>query len=390
MNYTADQRRKLWGILVSLALAITVAITLDCLPVATDIPTDVLDSSVPDTSPSTLEPDSEEVTDTTPPDTDTDTQSPENTEEQESTTPETDIPDIPDTSFVLTFLGECAPGSPLGTSSFGSLNAMTNEKGVDYYFSQLYSILSADDLTVAANSCIFTDNNASSDLIECVAPASSANIYKYGSVDFLSVAAPILNEYSDTSLADTKSALDTATIAYADDGQITYFENAGIRIALVSLQLTKNLNTADDTELVRTAKASAEYVIVYFWGGDNNSHAPEEWLTTTLRAFADAGASLIVGCGNGVLRPLEKYYDTTIAYSLGTLIDGSSMYHENATALLQLKITKDEAGSLVENIQLIPCYVYKEVWQPCLVSDPSDEQNIVAFLYGEAELPTEY
>ncbi|MBQ1976334.1 MAG: hypothetical protein II227_02730, partial [Clostridia bacterium] len=157
MNYTADQRRKLWGILVSLALAITVAITLDCLPVATDIPTDVLDSSVPDTPPSTLEPDTEEVTDTTPPDTDADTQSPENTKEQESTTPETDIPDIPDTSFVLTFLGECAPGSPLGTSSFGSLNAMTNEKGADYYFSQLHSILSADDLTVAANSCIFTD-----------------------------------------------------------------------------------------------------------------------------------------------------------------------------------------------------------------------------------------
>ena len=166
MNYTADQRRKLWGILVSLALAITVAITLDCLPVATDIPTDVLDSSVPDTPPSTLEPDTEEVTDTTPPDTDADTQSPENTEEQESTTPETDIPDIPDTSFVLTFLGECAPGSPLGTSSFGSLNAMTNEKGADYYFSQLHSILSADDLTVAANSCIFTDNNATSELIE--------------------------------------------------------------------------------------------------------------------------------------------------------------------------------------------------------------------------------
>jgi hypothetical protein len=44
----------------------------------------------------------------------------------------------------------------------------------------------------------------------------------------------------------------------------------------------------------------------------------------------------------------------------------------------------------VESIQLIPCYVYKEIWQPCLVSDPSDEQNIVAFLYGEAELPTEY
>lgn len=389
MNYTADQRRKLWGILVSLALTITVAITLDCLPVATDIPTDILDSSVQDTAPSTLESDSDSVQDTMPPDTDAATQSPEETETQESTVPDTDVPS-PDTSFVLTFLGECSPGSPLGTSSFGSLNALTNEQGNGYYFSQLYSMLSTDDLTVAANSCIFTDNNAPSNLIECVAPASSANIYKAGSVDFLSLAAPILNEYSDSSLADTKSALDSAAISYADDGQITYFENAGIQIAIVSLQLTRNLNTANDVSLIQTAKAAAEYVIVYFWGGDNDSHVPEEWLTATLRSFADAGASLIVGCGNGVLRPLEKYYDTTIAYSLGTMIDGASMYHENATALLQLKITKDEAGNLTEFIQLVPCYVYNEVWQPCLVSDPTDAKTITAFLYGEAESPTEY
>ena len=206
----------------------------------------------------------------------------------------------------------------------------------------------------------------------------------------MSLAAPILNEYSDSSLADTKSALDSAAISYADDGQITYFENAGIQIAIVSLQLTRNLNTANDVSLIQTAKAAAEYVIVYFWGGDNDSHVPEEWLTATLRSFADAGASLIVGCGNGVLRPLEKYYDTTIAYSLGTMIDGASMYHENATALLQLKITKDEAGNLTEFIQLVPCYVYNEVWQPCLVSDPTDAQTITAFLYGEAESPTEY
>ncbi len=389
MNYTADQRRKLWCILVSLTLAITVAIVLDCLPTASDIPTDILDSSAQETDSPTTSPSETDSTEDVTTDPEITTQSPESTDLPDSTPPETEPP-IQDTSFVLTFLGECAPGSPMGTSSFGSLNALTNEKGVEYYFSQLHSILSADDLTVGANSCIFTDNTGYSSIIECLAPASSVNIYQSGSVDFLSLAAPMLSDYSSTSLADTKSALDTAAIPYAEDGQIVYFENANINLAVVCLQLTKNLNTADDIAVIREAKKSAEYVIVYFWGGDNDSHVPEEWLTATLRSFADAGASLIVGCGNGVLRPLEKYYDTTIAYSLGTLIDGSSMYHENATALLQLKITKDEAGNLVENIQLVPCYVYKEVWQPCLVSDPSDEQNINAFLYGEAESPTEY
>lgn len=389
MNYTADQRRKLWCILVSLTLAITVAIVLDCLPATSDIPTEVLDSSHQETD--TYSPEStggdESTYDQTEPE--TTPQAPDNTDTEESTAPDTEAP-VQDNSFVLTFLGECAPGSPMGTSSFGSLNALTETEGAAYYFSQLHSILSADDMTVAANSCIFTDNNTAAPLIECVAPSKNASIYTSGSVEFVSLVAPVLSDYSDTSLADTKSALDTFSLQHAEDGQIVYFENSGIKLAIVCLQLTRNLNTADDIALIRNARTSADYVVVYFWGGDNASHTPEEWLTATLRSFADAGASLIVGCGNGVLRPLEKYYDTTIAYSLGTLIDGSSIYHQNATALLQLKITKDDANTLSEEIQMIPCYVYKEMWQPCLVNDPADEKNITAFLYGEAESPTEY
>ena len=386
MNYTADQRRKLWGILVSLALAITVAIVLDCLPMVSEPPMDTLDSSgeVTDTvieSPVISEP----VTDETEPDF---TEIPESTDTPETTAPDTDAP-VQDTSFVLTFLGECAPGSPLGTSSFGSYNALANENGFGYSFSQISSILSEDDLTVAANSCIFTDNNTMASVIACAAPSANAEIYKTGSVDFLSLAAPILSEYSDSSIDDTRSSLDNASIQYAEDGQITYFENAGIRLAIVCLQLTKNLNTADDVAVIRQAKESAEYVIVYFWGGDNGSHTPEEWLTATLRSFADAGASLLVGSGNGVLRPMEQYGSSTIAYSLGTLLDGAAIYHDNATVLLQLSLTKDDQGVLNTDIRLIPCYVYQNIWQPCLVSDAEDEKLITAFLSGQAASPTE-
>lgn len=389
MNYTADQRRKLWGILVSLALVITVAIVLDCLPVNQDLPADVLDNTTSVTDPSDVTSDDIDSPDKADPSqTDDTTQTTESQDTQEIDTPGTE-PVVEDTSFVLTFLGECSPGSPLGTSSFGSLNALTNEKGVGYYFSQLQSVISADDLTVGANTCIFTDNNTPSDIIECTAPAANTAIYTAGSVEFLSLAAPELSEYSDNALADTVSALNSSSIQHAGDGQITYFENANIRLAIVCLQLTKNLNTADDIALIHEAKESAEFVAVYFWGGDNGSHIPEEWLTATLRSFADAGAALVVGCGNGVLRPVEQYGSSTIAYSLGTLLDGAALYHQNATALLQLTLTKNSAGELMSEIQLIPCYVYKELWQPCLISDSSDSHSITAFLQGELSSPTQ-
>ena len=389
MNYTADQRRKLWGILVSLALVITVAIVLDCLPVNQDLPADVLDNTTSVTDPSDVTSDDIDSPDKADPSqTDDTTQTTESQDTQEIDTPGTE-PVVEDTSFVLTFLGECSPGSPLGTSSFGSLNALTNEKGTDYYFSNLRPILSSDDVTIAANTCIFTDNNMPSDKIQCVAPSTSASIYADGSVEFLSLAAPELSEYNATSFSDTVMALKNVAIQSACDGQIAYFDNAGIRAAIVCLQLNKNLNTADDIKLIQDAKISADYVIVYFWGGDNNTHTPEEWLTATLRSFADAGASLVVGCGSGVLRPVEQYKSATIAYSLGTLLDGASLYHQNATALLQLTLSKDNAGVITEKVDMIPCYVYKELWQPCLISDPDDSQAVSAFLRGEALSPTD-
>lgn len=390
MNYTTDQRRKLWGILASLAAAVAIAVILDCLPLTTPPTTDVLDHTVSDSSPE----------DTTPPDMppsvtaedapsadpgdDIAASAPADSTPAETTPPTPVNPS--DTSFILTFLGECAPGSPLGTDSFGSLNALTKEEGTGYFFSELKSILSTDDLTVAANNCIFTDADASA-IPGCAAPSSSVNIYKDGSIGFLSLAAPSLSEYSDSALADTKASLDAQGIRYAEDGQITLFEDAGVRVALVCLQLEKNINTADDITVIRQAKDQAEYVIVYFWGGDNDSHAPEEWLTSSLRSFADAGASLIVGCGNGVLRPVEQYGTATIAYSLGTLLDGSSMYYQNATALLRLTLFYDANGTLQQEIELIPCYVYEDKWKPCRITDPTDENQVNGFLKGQTETP---
>lgn len=386
MNYAADQRRKLWGILASLAAAVTIAVVLDCLPLTTPPTTDVLDNSVSDSSAQEdyfPETDPSVSTDHTP------VTDPAQTtgNPSETTAPEPSAPMPQDSAFVLTFLGECAPGSPLGTDSFGSLNALAKENGTGYFFSELKPILSTDDLTVAANNCVFTDADASS-ITGCAAPSANVNIYKDGSIGFLSLAAPSLHEYSDTALSDTKHSLDTHGLRYAEDGQFTVFEDDGIRLALVCLQLKKNINTADDLAVIRQAKEEAEYVIVYFWGGDNDSHAPEEWLCTTLRSFADAGASLIVGCGNGILRPVEQYGSTTIAYSLGTLLDGSAMYHQNATALLRLTLARNTEGALQQNVEIIPCYVYEDTWQPCRITDPTDEKQVTGFLQGQIESPT--
>ena len=106
-----------------------------------------------------------------------------------------------------------------------------------------------------------------------------------------------------------------------------------------------------------------------------------------MHACVDAGASLIVGCGTGVLRPVETYNGVTIAYSLGKLIDGTQLVSENASAMMRCTVKKDETGAIETDVSFIPCYVYQELWQPAIMPDSKDADLVMAFLDGEVQMP---
>ena len=122
-------------LVVGMAALIALVIVLDSLPVpqtvsqkvsAETLLSDLLtDTTVPETTfvmelPTYAPSDSTEaVPETTLP--------PETTE----TAPETTAP-VPERDpnvTLLTFLGACSPGSPMGTSAYGSLNSVAQDKG---------------------------------------------------------------------------------------------------------------------------------------------------------------------------------------------------------------------------------------------------------------------
>ncbi len=291
-------------------------------------------------------------------------------------------PEIPEKSLTVSFLGECAPGSPYGTSAYGSLNAIAKENGSSYFFSEITSILSADDLTIAANRCEFSNSPVNTDAL-CAAPSDNISIYADGSVEIIANLSPDIRIFC----IDAARACEESGIAIAERGTVHYMERNGIVIAILYEHIEKATDASKLASAVKSATGAADFVILYFSGGERDSHSVEPWLRSTLTSAVRAGASLIVGTGTNVLRPIETVEGVTVVYSLGSLVDGTKLIPENATAIAQLKLTKAEDGVLHHELSIIPVYAYSALWQPTLMTDARDKSLVDQFLNGEIPLP---
>jgi len=388
--FTGSARIRI--LVIGMAALIALVIVLDSLPV----PQTVSQKISADTLLSDL------LTDTAAPETtsvmelptyapaDSTAAVPETTLPAETTVaaPETDAP-VPEKDpnvTLLTFLGACSPGSPMGTNAYGSLNSVAQDKGNSFFFSRLSGILNADDLTVAANACFFTDSPVGSALA-CSAPSAHSEIYSAGGIDFVSLSTPHFREISSDFRAETKSALEEHSMFCADENTVSYMEINDIRIGLYCVIVEKGADSTAAIQKIRTAGEEADYVVVYFWSSDTISSTPEEWLQYILHQFAEAGASLIVGVSEGEIRPVEQYRNCTIAYSLGSLINGASFRTDNISVLLQLALQKDEDGRVKSEVSLIPCSVEENRWQPAVLPEGDTKNLVDSFLLGKTDLP---
>ena len=365
MNKSNENTKKLWLTLALLAVAIVLAIGMDSIPFpafSSDPGKNIQDEdSIDGILSSDSKPDAPVSVELITGDADTVSE---------------------DTTLSITFLGECAPGSPYGTKAYGSLNALTDEQGAAYYFSALSSLLSGDDLTVLANSCTFTDTPVTEDS-GCSAPTENLSVFSEGYIDVVAHLSP---EISDTA-QDAVDLYTAAGLTAAVSGTVHVIDRHGIRTAILYEQISKNADAAHLASKIQEIKKTADYVILYFYGGEAASHTPEEWLRAALQSCIRAGVSLAIGVGPDVLRPMETFEGGTIVYSLGSLVDGSALVPENATVLLQAELSRGETGEILSEIRIIPCHVYKDVWQPAVMTEEADIQRVHQFLKGEAPLP---
>lgn len=304
---------------------------------------------------------------------------------------ETEPPPEPVT-ITLSFIGDCMLATDRGGEWQGSFNLLAKQVEPSYFLESFIELFENDDWTIANLENVFTDNPEAKMRNKGYTPAywyksTTANtaILTSGSVEIVSLANNHSEDYGSVGYTDTRAALENAGIMWGDNDNIIMLEKEGFTIALYA---TTFYYTGYDTIISKKmAEVDADYKIVYFHGGTERVHEPDAWKAAGCRRMIDSGIDLVVGHHPHVLQPIEEYKGKTIVHSLGNFVFGGSRSEENRTIVYRHTLTLLE-GELVEiSEEVIPCYVYTDLYKPDIITNEAEIDAVNAFLHGETDSP---
>ena len=296
------------------------------------------------------------------------------------------------TKITLSFIGDCMLATDRGGEYPGSFNHLAKQVPPSYFFEEFKELFSNDDWTVANLENVFTDNPDAAVRNKNHSPAywyksTAANtaILTEGSIEIVSLANNHSEDYGNIGHIDTRAALDEAGIIWGDNEKVLILEKEGYKIALYCV--TYWYSGYERAIINEMNKVEADYKIVYFHGGTERVHVPDPWKAEGARRMIDSGIDSVIGGHPHVLQPIEVYNGKTIVHSLGNFVFGGSRREENRTIVYRLNLTFTEGELTGVSDEVIPCYVYTELYKPGIIKDADEIAAVMSFLAGESESP---
>ena len=283
----------------------------------------------------------------------------------------TPTPTMAPVSLTVSVVGDCTLGTDENFDYDTSLNAYYENYGADYFFSNVKSIFSADDLTIANFEGTLTDSEDREDKEYAFkAPAEYAGILTSGSVEAVNTANNHSHDYGNQGYEDTISALDSAGILNFGYDKTLVTEVKGIKVGLVGIyELKDHLERKEQLKqnIAKVKAEGAQITIVIFHWGNEKEEVPDSNQTTLAHLAIDEGADLVCGHHPHVLQGIEEYKGKNIVYSLGNFCFGGNQYPSDMdTMIFQETFTVDQNGVKADNVTNII---------PCSVSSDSDYNN---------------
>jgi poly-gamma-glutamate synthesis protein (capsule biosynthesis protein) len=328
----------------------------------------------------------------------------------------------------MNFVGDLLLATDEYTAYENCFNDVADVQSPDYFLSQVSDIFLNDDITVGDCENVFSDSDgltvsdkgqytAAEEYAAAVAAAqaagqeipendfqafwfksksSNANIISAGGVDIVSIDNNHINDYGQQGKEDTKAALEAAGVEWGNSGQTVYKEINGFKIAFIFGSMYNSGQEADILANLNEAKEQSDYQIIYFHGGTEAVHEPEDWKISACHDLVDNGADLILGDHPHVLQPMEEYNGAYIVYSLGNFCFGGNRHPENRTIIFNetLTVTQNTADGTYEitdkAYDITPCYVYTgdtNNWQPKVIEDEETKNKVLDFMQGLTDSP---
>lgn len=299
--------------------------------------------------------------------------------------------------ITISFLGDCMMASYKGQSISGNMNWCLDNKDFSYFFEKAMPFISDDDFTIANCENVFTDT-ATAEVKKNHNPAywyrsssKNAGVFSANSIDVVSLSNNHVNDYGSTGKKDTIKALENGGVLWGNDDNIVFLEKDGITIGVLCVNFWGSYNIDNIVSKIASIKDKTDIQIVYFHGGTERIHSPEQWKINGCHKFIDNGADLVVGSHPHVLQPYEEYNGVSIVYSLGNFCYGGSKSPENRTVILEQTFILDEDNNLLSSSEkLIPFYVYSAEtnnWKPAPIENKEEKTAVLDFMYGRKSSP---
>lgn len=288
--------------------------------------------------------------------------------------------------LVLSFIGDCIIGSESGIARNENFSWYAENVAHEYFFEKVADELSKDHLTFANVECVITDRDlekAGKDYSPAFwfkTPTKNVDILTLGSVEVAGIVNNHTGDYKEAGYEDTKKALENAGIPAGEDCIPMYFEEQGIKIGVVYAHLWADYHLSYVEDALKEMEGQCDYKIVFFHGGEEGIHEPDDYKIRCARKLAEEGqCDLIVGSHPHVLQPMEVVNGVPIVYSLGNFCYSAAIFPENKTVIFRVRLTRQD-NKINTETEIIPCYVYtgsENNYQPTLVSDKGDYDEIM-------------
>lgn len=184
---------------------------------------------------------------------------------------------------------------------------------------------------------------APSPVIKCGAklhaPAAAAEGLKQAGIDGVVLANNHIMDHGPEGLESTLRALEQAGIEKVGlttpgerEPSITEVNVAGKELSVFALAehefnwdadyptLPNPLRPAADAVTIRKRSGECDFLVVIVHGGPEGCAVPSPRMVETYRAFADAGADLVIGCHSHCMMGSEMHHGVPIVYGLGNFL----------------------------------------------------------------------
>lgn len=301
-------------------------------------------------------------------------------------------------SIKLSFAGDTMLASYKDQTTPGNFNDYVNKKDSTYFLEKVVDIFKEDDFTILNLENVLTDqqlpevSKSSDPAYWYKSKTSNINILSSSSVEGVSVSNNHTSDYGKEGKQDTIDTIVNAGMQYGDYNNIMYFKKEDFTVAVICKGLWIESQANDIINLIKEAEEKSDYQIVFFHGGTERIHHPEEWKVRAARKLVDNGADLVVGSHPHVIQPREIYNDKEIVYSLGNFCYGGNRGPENRTIIYQMNLTIDKNTKelISEESDIIPFYVYTgnvNNYQPSPIEDETIKNKVIDFMNWKVNSP---